>query len=338
MTYFSATLYMNRLYQEGNPKIATAGLAGDVWDVITSYVGGHWDGKKPLASVFSFLGPGLIVSLGFPWLAIAYEVASALGFDWIGFWNSMINGVIGLVKGLIGGSEKPTEEDAHKSVEDLVSKNLEANIDTSKVDEQKLAELAQTSGGVSLPKAAGGERIGKIIKQAGLFGAAAKSRGLLSVIFKKVLPWVITRALVALGFAVVGGAVRGLVGKKTSPAEEDAGEDSPIYQLKVSPDVSPDLLEYNGNGPGAVWLEQGSISSIPEYLSGWIFNAFPQLQNEKSQIEHSAGFNQVVKMFNDRNKLANGLNIYSVPKPFQKKIDIVSYIVNSYLKTKGTTK
>lgn len=338
---------MNKLYQEQGIKVSlgSEGMASDIWTAVQNYVGGLWDGKKPIGSVIAFIGPGLLFRLGFPWLAIAYEVANALGFNWIGFWDSIKDALVEMVKGIIHSDHKPTEEEVHSQVSALTDKSLTANIDENKVDTDKLAELATKAGTQSLPKAAGGEKFSFLIKQAGLFGSAARSRGLLTTIFKKVIPWAITTALVSLGFAVAGGAARGAVGITNSPSEdhkddkqdETSTERQPTYNLKLSPNVSPDLMEFTNNGPGSVWLEQGNINNIQSYLSSWILNAFPELKNEINQIENSPSFIQVENMFKNRNKMAEGLQIYSVPKPFQRKIDIVSYILGPYLKTRKTS-
>jgi hypothetical protein len=339
MTYAADTFYIGRLLKENQSSLQkTAGIMDTVSTLaegVVGYVKSLWDEKKPLGSVMSFIGPGILFRLGFPWIAVAVEVAGALGFDWIGFWDTMKTNVLDLAKSLWGNKEKISQEELHEKTTKITNDALNQHV-SDKVDEEKLAELAKTSAKYSM-QASGAVSMSRIIKEAGIFGAAAKSRGLLKGIFSKIVPWVITTALVSLGLAVGGGVVKQIV--PTSEKKDDdaaSTERDPIHNLTVSPNVSSDMTEYNNNGPGSVWLEEGNINNIKQYLSSWISNVFPQLQSERGQIENCPGFIQVENMFRNRNKLATNLKIYSVPKPFEKKIDIVSYIISQYLKTRGT--
>lgn len=342
MTYLAATLYINKLYQEQQPKIALAqsgGFIDNVLSGIKEYISNKYKPEKPFASIIGFLGPGLLFRLGFPWLALAYEVADALGFDWIGFWDSIKNSVIEIIKASWSAKEKPSQEEMHQKITAATDQALDQNI-SDKIDEEKLNELAKKSQGVSMPTSTGSNNIFYLIKQAGLLGSAVRSRGILSRIFRKIIPWTITTALVSLGFAVGGGAVRGAVGIKNTPTEDDSssGQASTARDLisaqKISPSTSPNLFEFNRNDEGSVWLEKGNINDIQNIMSSWIFNAYPQFNNEKEQIINSPSFIEIENMFKSRNKLASGLGIYSVPKPFERKIDIVSYIINRYLNTR----
>lgn len=314
-------------------------------DGIKDYVSTSWEElkKRPVAGILSFIGPGLLFKLGFPWLAAAYELAGALGFDWVGFWDGLKNSVIEVFTNAIHG-ERPTQEQLHQKITEQTDENL-AQHTTDKVDVDKLAEIQRKSGITALPASTGAKNISYLVKQAGIFSSAAKSRGILSSIFRKLIPFVITTAAVSLGFAVAGGAARGVAGIKTDKKDPASGEDqetdssvrSPIYSLKMSPQVDQDLFEFNKNDATTVWLESGDINAVPSYLSSWILSAYPQLKDDLPKITNSPAFIQVENMFRNRNKMAEGLNIYSVPKPFQRKIDIVSYVLNSWLKTKGNS-
>ena len=65
MTYLAATLYINRLYQEQPNKIALGGFNVD--DVITGVKDQFnklFDPKHSfIANFFSFVGPGILLSL-----------------------------------------------------------------------------------------------------------------------------------------------------------------------------------------------------------------------------------------------------------------------------------
>lgn len=356
MTHLATTLYLNQLYQQQYPKIVVASDGGFIDNVLTGikeHVSKIWEDVKgrPFAGIAAFLGPGLLFKLGFPWLAVAYEVAEALGFDWVGFWDSLKNSVFNIVKGtLVPGSSKPSDEEIHQQLTVATEDALRQNT-TDKVDEAKLQSVYEkTQGGNKSEGTA--STTPHFIKQAGILGRAVRTRGVLSSLFKKIIPWVVTRALIALGFAVAGGAVSGAAGITHKPKDDsdDASENNgdetgskagptskvrdPIYSLKLSPSADPDLFEFNKNDANSVWLENGSINDIKNTLIGWILSAFPDQAGEKDKIMNSPSFIEVENMFRNRNKLAQGLQIYSVPKPFQRKIDIVSYILNGYLKTK----
>lgn len=352
MSHLAVTLYINRLYQEQTPRIVLAGEGGFVDNVISGikeHVLSKWNADKPLASVVAFIGPGLLFKLGFPWLSVAYEVADALGFDWVGFWDSIKNSVMSIVKSNISLSgPKPSEEDMHKQLAEATDESLKKNIHEDRINEEKLAEIAKKSKGTAMPPSTGSTTISYLIKQAGLFGSAARSRGVLSGIFRKIIPWVITRALISLGFVVAGGAARGAAGitpgtetdKSDGSTNTDQVQNAPktraaLTDLQVSPSADPELFEFNKNDAGSVWIENGNINSIKNYMLSWINSAYPQLSKEQNAIAGSQGFIQVENMFRARNKMATGLQIYSVPKPFQRKIDIISYILETYLKTRG---
>jgi hypothetical protein len=235
MTLLATTLYINHMYQQQMPKIALAGEGGVIDNVIAgikSYVSDLWDGERPLASIVSFLGPGLIFKLGFPWLAVAYEVASALGFDWIGFWDSLKNSVWEIVKKVMSpGGTKLTEEEVHQQVSQATSESLDRNTHDT-VDEEKLEKL-KNKADTQMPAVTGANSTSQLIKQAGIFGAAARSRGLLSTIFKRIIPFVVTRALIALGFATAGGAARGALGIKSGPKDDkDESTDSGASKVR----------------------------------------------------------------------------------------------------------
>lgn len=344
MTYLSATLYINRLYQEQMPRIVLAEEGGFMDKAISGI--GEYLGEivkdikdRPFAGIAAFLGPGILMTLGFPWMAIAYEVAGALGFDWVGLWNSLKNSVWDIIKGAVApGTTKPNENDLQDKLTKATGEAIDQHVHDT-VDEEALQKAHDKAEGVSLPKSEGGQSFSEITKYAGAIGAVAKvTRGTLTKIFKRIIPWAITTALKAMGFAVAGGAVRGVVGIKSKPSDSDESASKtrdPIFDYEVSPSVDPSLYEVNLNDENSVWLETGSILNIKSTLWSWISSAFPQLIKEQSNILNSVSFKEVENMFRNRNKMAGGLQIYSVPKPFEKKIDIVSYIVNGYLKAKN---
>jgi hypothetical protein len=350
MTYLAATLYINKLYQEQSPMIVLA-EGGSTFDNIlsgiTEYAGKKWDEikERPFAGLAAFLGGPLLMRLGFPWMGIAYEVAGALGFDWAGIWESLKNSVWEIIRDTIHPSAaKPTKEELQSKIEKATDDALSQHVSNT-VDEEKLQEAYDKAKNNpsqdKLPPSTGASSITSMIKRSGVLGmAAGTSRGILSKLFRKIIPFAITTAIAGIGLTTAAGAARGAIGITTDPKKDDGEASSapmgrqPIYDLTVSPSVDRDLYKFNSNGPKTVWLERGNIGNIRSYLIQWIESAFPDLKNEENKITSSKNFIQVEKMFKDRNLLAESLDIYSFPKPFERKIDIVSYIINGYLKDK----
>ncbi len=350
MTYLAATLYVNRLYQEQPNKIALGGFNVD--DIITGVKDQFnklFDSKHSFfANFFSFIGPGVILKLGFPWITVAYEVAEALGFDWAGIWDSLKNSVTEILSGLFGG-KKPTQEELHKQLDQKTEEALRTNVKET-VDEKKLEEAQKKAQeDTPMPPRTGTISTHRLIKRAGIASSAFRSRGLLSRLFRKIIPWAITTLAVSLGLAAATGAVAGVAGTNTSnpdaKKEEVPGSSSsgiasttrePIYNEIMSPSVDRGLYEFNDNGPNSVWIDSGNILNVRPMILGWIFSAFPQFKKDEATISNSKKFIEIENSFRNRNKLAQQLQIYSVPKPWERKIDIVSYIVNGYLKEKKT--
>lgn len=364
MTYLSSTLFINRLYQQqyGN-KIALAeeqSFIDKATKGVSDYISSKFTSEKLSENLFGtimdFMGPGLLAGLGFPWIAVIYEVVGALGVDWSGIWKSLGNSAIEIAKSATKG-EKLTEQEVYNKVEKATESAFQEHT-TDNIDEQKLQEIAEKhSKEIGLATESNNYFDQSIIKESGIFsfmgrkalgGSARAARGTISGIFKKVIPWLITRALISLGIVAGVGAATGIVGIKPSDKKEtekniqkpeseepDIKQREPIHSYEISYTVNPNLFEFHRNDPGMIWLENGNINNIKSILSGWIFSAYPQLLNEKENIINSSSFIQVENMFRNRNKMAETLQIYSVPKPFQRKIDIVAYITNSYLKTRG---
>lgn len=301
---------------------------------IKDAVGGLWDGKKPLASVLSFLGPGLLYLLpGSSMLILAYELAGAVGFDWIGFWDSLIKEVANLFENT--KNDKLTKDEVQSKATNITEQLLDSHVDENKVDDKKVEELSKKMGGQIQVNSDELFNL-KIIKNSGILGSlVTKSRGIVRAIFSKVIPWLITTAAISLGFTAATGAAKGVLGLTKEKEPEVSSERDFIRSIPQSSTMSKEMTEFNNNGPGSVWIENGNVNSIKSYLTNWILNVYPQFKSEISQIENSPIFIQVENMFFTRNKMAEQLQIYSVPKPFEKKIDVVTYIISGYLKAKG---
>ena len=346
MSYLTATLYVNKLYQEQWPKI----VLGEDGSLIDNMIGGVKNrfnrlfdtSKNSLVMNFlSFLGPGFLIGLGFPWFGVAYEVADALGFDWPGLWNSLKDSLLKIFSPSSSG-EKPTREELHTQLEESTGEALQKNVKEN-VDEEKLEKIRQKTGGdQQMPAHTGMTSTKKLIKKAGLIGSALRSRGLLMRLFKKLIPWAVTTLAVSLGLAVVGSGVAGALGVGPDSKKEGPGEGGetasktrdPIHSLQMAPNPDPDLFEFNKNDTGSIWLENGDINNIQNILLSWIFAIYPSLKQKQPEIVSSKAFIEVENRFRKGNEGAQNLQTYAIPRPFQRKSEVVSYIVNEYLKNK----
>jgi hypothetical protein len=322
------------------------GAMASVADGIKSYVHSLWDPEKPIASVMAFLGRGMLWSMGFKWLSILYTVAEALGFDWIGFWDSVKNGITKFVKEMLPKGKIP--QDLMSSKVNSVVANAMSQHSTGDVDQEKLKDLATGKVKLSFEQrlqealevkaiALQLEKNPKLIKSAGVLSLF---KGKLSRFLISMISWVIKTGLISTGLVATAGAVSGLVGlhKDAPSGEETPKEDlgkQPIYKLPLSPNAPQELFAEHHNDINAVWLERGSIGEIENIIMSWVLNVYPQFQKYEEDLQNSSGFQSVVGKFRNRNRLATGLGFFSVPRPYMRKIDIVSEIVNGFMKERN---
>lgn len=340
LEYIADSLIIEALAKD-NSMIITAqdgSISSSVAQSVKSYVESQFDKTRPLASITAFLGRGLLWSMGFKWMSVLYTVAEALGFDWKSFWSSVGRGITAFVKTLIESKHKASESEASSSVYGVVQNSF-ANSFSGDVDKKKLVEIASQGKFASDMRDAlrikeAAIRIQKnpnIVKEASILSLF---RGKLARFFIKTISWLVKTALISLGLVSVAGAVSGLVGHKNAPGEEDQGDqdDQPNLpkQQRIQPakNIPQHMLAVHRNDTSSVWIEKIDIDSIEDLLKNWILSVYPQLSSNMDAIENSTSFQSIVNKFNTRNRLAAGLGMLSVPHPYQRKIDIVSSIVN----------
>lgn len=359
MSYLTDTLYVERMLRGQKIKISVAqegGIISSIANGIRDYIMSQYDPGHPIASIVNFLGPGLLVTVS-PWMGIIYELAEALGFDGKSFWvevgknlteffETLTHIQSPIKSGQLNSSEQKdlpiSEQDFYQKLTDIIARTIDQSF-SGPVDQDKLAQVAQkvnSMGGI--PDVEGGNYKKILIKQGGTFSAL---KGLIGRVLKKVIPWVLKAGLWSLLLKSVAGGARGLLGIKSDPSSSSPSSGGgmsgpsnvrqPIHNLPMASSIPSDITAFHRNDMNGVWIEKGSISAIQNYLLDWILDVFPQLEEKKMDITNSTAFIEVENAFRDRNKLASGLNVYSVPHPWQRKIDIVSYIINGYLKTKG---
>lgn len=342
LSYIADSLIIEALAKdEGLVVFAQEGIIGSVAQGVKDYVMSQFDRNRPIASIAAFLGRGLLWSMGFKWMSVLYTVAEALGFDWKAFWSSVGRGITTFAKTIMGSKEKPSEEEASQKINDVVEDSFKNNF-SGDVDKGRLLDIAQGKYASDLQNALQLKAIaikiqdGKLKKTANVLSLF---RGKLSRFFIKTIGWLIRTALVSLGLVAGAGAVTGLLGMKpnvsndspdSTDSENPSSPQAPAMRFKVSPNVSRDMFTVHPNNMSSVWIERADIQNVDSLLQSWIINIYPQLKQYISQIESSAPFQSMVAKFTARNRLANGLGMLSIPRPYQRKADIVSEIVSSF--------
>ena len=336
--YLIDTLVMNAFVKDDITKVAQSSVMTSIAQGIKNYVLSLYDPNKPVASVVAFLGPGLLFRAGFPMLAIFYEVAEALGFDWIGFWKTVGDEMQQFLQAMLSSNQKPSEEDLSNKVDSVVQNAAAEHFKeqpsmgklmgvmrkvTARQDLKNVIELKAIINKYQQDK--------KIIREAGLFGGITSK---LSRFFIRAIKWIIKTAFVSLGFAAGGGAISSLINGTKSNSEQRENEELPSsapISIPMAKTIPQDLLAWHNNDIRSIWVENGDINQVPNIILKWIVSVYPVLNNYVSDIKSSNSFNAMLQKFMSRNKMAQGLGIFSIPHPYQRKIDIVNQIVSNFL-------
>lgn len=329
LTYLADSIFIEALAKED--KIiarGSDGVFGSVVDGVKNYIASKFDKSRPIASIMSFLGRGLLYSMGFKWMSLLYAGAEAFGFDWTSFWSEVGKRITSFIKGLRG--KKASEQDASSKVDEIVSSAVNSHFsgefDPSKVNVKDVLSLQALS--LELKR-------NTFIKNA---ASTSFYRSKLAGFFIRTISWLVKTALISLGFVAAAGAVSGLVGKKKKdretrePAQKQEVSKEPVYSLKMSPSAPPELFDVHRNDMSNAWIEAGNIDNIDETISNWILAIFPQLSKKIDDIKNSEPFKDVKSAFLERNRFARGTGLISIPRPYERKSDIVSFIVNEYMK------
>jgi hypothetical protein len=331
LEYLADSLIIEALARDNMIIIAQDNIMESVASGVKNYVLSQFDKDRPIASVVAFMGPGLLWSMDFKWMSVLYTVAEALGFDWRSFWSAVGKAIAIFVKGIISSGQKATEDSASNNVNNAVQ-NAFMNNFTGQIDQEKLVDIARNKFSSHLNEAleikAIALRLDKnpnLVKNAGVFSLF---KGKLARFFIRTISWLVKTALISLGFVSAVGVEKSILPQEDS----DVSTQAPIYSLKVSPNAPSWMFDAHNNDLSSVWIEHGDIENISNILKGWILAIYPQLNSKIDDIENSSGFQDMENKFNTRNRLASGLNLISIPRPYQKKSEIVSEIVNRYLK------
>ncbi|SRR5258708_6393392 len=314
--------------QEGN-------IVGSVAQGVKDYVSSQFDKDKPISSITAFLGSGLLWSMGFKWMSVLYTVAEALGFDWKNFWSSVGSNVAGFVKNILSSNQKPSEDQLSSYVNSTVQDSFN-NSFTGEIDKDRLLDIAkrrklsqEIRNALEIRALAIKIKNNpRLIKHAGILNLF---RGKLATFFIRTISWLVKTALISLGFVSAAGAISTLLGKKPGTLEETTDLQTST-KLQISPNIPQEMFTVHPNNMSNVWIEKAEVEDIENLLKSWIISVYPQLQDKLSDLENSSSFQSVVNKFRDRNRLAAGLDMISVPRPYQRKVDVVAAIISEFLK------
>ena len=341
LNYLSESLIIEALAKD-DKKIAiadTSGIMSSIAGSIADFVKSMWNPDEPFSSIMAFMGPGLLFRLGMPWVSVIYTLAEVLGFDWIGFWHTVGEGIVDFVKGIKQSGGSVDENTGSDKVKTIVAQAMQQHF-TGSPNWEKVKDIAtnpskylskQSDLQISFyfKKLAGQN---KIVKNASIISSLIR-------FFSGKISWLIITALISLGFISAGGATKAIFNKTVGDEDSSSSGsssstisgNSPIYKLKMNPDAT-DLFEIHHNDMSSSWIEHGDISNIDDIIINWITELYPQLSQVQEEIKNSPTFQSVVSAFRNRNSLSAGTGIFSVPRPYERKADVVSPIVNDFIK------
>jgi hypothetical protein len=334
-------------------KTAQAGgTMSNIASGVKEYISGLWDPKDPVDSILGFIAPGILSAAGFGWLAFIYEVAEVMGFDFIGFFSSIRQNIKEFIHTLVSSKEPIPQETIYENVKEATTAAAEQHFNGA-TDMSKLPALAMKAPSfVSELQDANDVRsfainqtpVSALIKNAGIMSIF---KGKLARLFIRMVTWLITTALVSLGFAAAGGTAKSLLGGTPSSqsSSTDQGDTSLVsiapqaarYMSKIqAKNIPADLKQSHSNNTQNVWIESGNIDEIEQIIMSWIMQAYPQLSKYTADLSNSETMQNIVKLFEKRNGYSKGVDIYAVPKPFTRKLDIVDQIVGAFLNQNPT--
>jgi len=334
------TMQIERLLHDPSmDKTAQDFLSGVVSDIKNKVTG-----LKSVEDVLGFLVPGIFWTLGFKKLSLVYTVAEALGFNFSDFLSSIREKLKPILEDLFAG--KQTEA---STISNIVAQSA-SEATTDNVDPEKFQKAVTSSSlknmlviqGLILGLAKKARRSSSTLEEKirelaqSTLGRRARS-GVVGIIVR-VFSWIITVILISLGLGVGGSVISNLVKSRSEETGETEGnkdqtitpastqvpvpENEPNVKLYLNPQADQSLLTTTYNDSSHVWLLQLPITQIHELLIKWAQELYPNLNN-KSAFESSSVFNRTLRMFKDRNKGSEQLNLIAVPQPFKSIKEIV---------------
>lgn len=327
---------MGRVFADNDiPMRKTAQTVEDISSKVGDHFKSLYDPNNKVESILAFMGPGILWVLGFPWIAGLFALAEAFGFSWKDFFVSIKEKLRPILTSMVE-SKEGNAQDIHAAVSAAANESSSDTVDPGKIP--AAIEKFESINDMLIIK--------KIIKNADLKEQIEKllskgvgnrmRKGILGFIIR-IVSWVITAILISLGFALAGGAVSSLLGtnkkEPTDAANPTNSTDSKVETVSNKSPTTNAALVLNGDAPqelftetfndeNHVWLMHSNISQIKSSLIKWAQQLYPQLTN-LAAFDSSSSFNRTLKLFQDRNKAKDNVDLIAVPQPFSSIKDIV---------------
>lgn len=342
LQFIKDTMEMGRLFYEPSlHKTAQDGVSG-VLSSIKDHVAGMYDPKNPVESALAFLGPGILWILGFRWIAVAFELAQALGFDWTHFFSSIKDKLRPFVTGLANGQEGDAST-IDAAVASSASEAFSDKLDVSKL-EDVVKKYTSIDNMLFIKKTAIRYQADSNFMhgiEKWMNGAVGNRmrKGILGFIIR-LMSWVVAAVLISAGFAIAGGVAAKILGVKKKTESGESGSSSTVsddkqqqsseqpktdtshVRLVLNQQADSTLFTTTYNDNSHVWLLNMNINDVKSKLIKWAQELYPQL-TDAAAFDSSSQFSHVLKMFRDRNKNADQLEIMAVPQPFKSIKEIV---------------
>jgi len=336
LKFIRDTKEMRQLFYE--PSLhKTAQEQTDVMARIEEAAKGIYDKDHPVESILAFIGPGLLWNLGFPWVAVIYEIAAALGFDWSHFFTSIKDKIKPILEHMV---ETKSGDTSHVS---SVVQSAAAEAFSDHINPDKVEEVVNKYGTLDnmlylkkfAQKYAADQGLKDIIvKFFTSIGGNRMRKGILGFIVR-LFSWMLSAVLISLGFALVGGLASKIIGTKDKKEKTEKSDKAvavsetehlPTTELKLNHQASPELFTTTFNDDKHSWLLQHNINQLHDLLIKWAQELYPQLQ-DKNAFDTTSSFQHTFQMFKDHNKNAE-MDLIVVPPPFTSIKSIVDSFAN----------
>lgn len=317
-------------------KTADEGALSSVISGITSHIKEQYDENHPVESILAFLAPGVLWTFGFRWVAIIFQLAAALGWDWSAFFASLREKLKPLITDLSNGVQRQASE-VHSAVEESASSSFTGEMDPGKVlDLATKASKKEILFIVKIAKDNDQTLIEKMLRA----GTGNRFKKGITGFIIRIFSWALTSILAALFFSLAGAGVSKMLGikkeKHTDPEQvkqQETEADHKKVELKLNPQASQELLQEHSNSKSNVWVLDVPLANIKLQLITWAQELYPQLADD-TVFAKSSYYNNTVKLFQDRNKGNKDLGAIAVPSIFSSIKEIVdSFAADVALKT-----
>lgn len=350
-------------------KQAQSGMVSSLLQKVSEYTKDKLkevkDSGHKVEMITNFLIPGILTAFGFPFLGFLSKVGQMVfHFD----FAKILGEVASSIKELITGGKQTSSAQVDSVVSGAVANNnppepTEADINKFIPPAEKAeANPIEKANGLSLREA----NLLKLAFQeyalnnpnvhlynpeinikfaAGLFQSALasflSSRHKTMKILISVIGWMVKAILASAGFMVAGDAINHIVGGATNPIDGSTqttststnSEPAPIptqYQNVFKPSAS--YVQENNNGPYAKWMIQADPHTIPDILTSWATEIYPDLHGKESNIRSARSFQALVDVLKAYN--ANGpSNLIFIPKQWKSRKQVVDNFMNEVAST-----